>query len=506
MATPIQQFYAGQSVFITGGTGFLGKILIEKLLRSCPDISSIYLLVRFKKGQNVMQRMNSLFEDPVFQRLKTEAPKFRDKVVAVAGDFALPALGLSPVDQDLLVRNITIVFNIAATVRFNEKIKEAVTVNIKGPREVLILCRSMTNLRAVIHVSTAYSNCIRPDIEEKFYPSPISADGIMKLVDSVDESKLEDMTPSLLGNYPNSYTFTKQIAEQLVQLCGRDLPIGIYRPAVVVSSYKEPIEGWTDNVYGATGVIVGSASGLLRTLHYDINSTAELVPVDYTVNGLIATAWDVANNKNKAVDPPIYNYHSAWNNKLTWGDYHATALKYLKQMPSVKSHWCYSTTVASTPVIFYIYSMILHILPALLVDIGLSIIGRKTRAMKMYRNIHTFLDAINYFDTRTWKFSNENTRGLWENLTPEDKQLFPFSMMDFDWNDYLYKCSAGLRRYWFKDDPSTIPVAKKRMARILILHNVIKYSFLGLVCWILYRFFALVYGWGSTTISAFATT
>lgn len=63
--TAIQEFYAGQSIFITGGTGFLGKLLIEKLLRSCPNIASIYLLVREKKGKNVHQRAEEIFDDPV---------------------------------------------------------------------------------------------------------------------------------------------------------------------------------------------------------------------------------------------------------------------------------------------------------------------------------------------------------------------------------------------------------------------------------------------------------
>ena len=63
--TPIQEFYNGQSIFITGGTGFMGKLLIEKLLRSCPGIAFIYILVRPKKGKDVYQRTEELFDDPV---------------------------------------------------------------------------------------------------------------------------------------------------------------------------------------------------------------------------------------------------------------------------------------------------------------------------------------------------------------------------------------------------------------------------------------------------------
>lgn len=56
----IQEFYKGKSVFITGCTGFLGKVLLEKLLRSCPDVESIYVLVRSKKGKDMYTRIEEI--------------------------------------------------------------------------------------------------------------------------------------------------------------------------------------------------------------------------------------------------------------------------------------------------------------------------------------------------------------------------------------------------------------------------------------------------------------
>lgn len=61
----VSGFYVGKTVFITGGTGFMGKVLLEKLLRSCPGVVRIYLLIRPKKGQDAHERLKLLLCSPV---------------------------------------------------------------------------------------------------------------------------------------------------------------------------------------------------------------------------------------------------------------------------------------------------------------------------------------------------------------------------------------------------------------------------------------------------------
>lgn len=61
----IVDFYSHQDVFITGATGFMGKCLLEKLLRSVPDLGHVYVLTRAKKGKSPGQRTKELLEGPV---------------------------------------------------------------------------------------------------------------------------------------------------------------------------------------------------------------------------------------------------------------------------------------------------------------------------------------------------------------------------------------------------------------------------------------------------------
>lgn len=52
----IPEWFAGKRVLVTGATGFMGKVLVEKLLRDCPQLDRMYLLVRRKKGAEPAQR------------------------------------------------------------------------------------------------------------------------------------------------------------------------------------------------------------------------------------------------------------------------------------------------------------------------------------------------------------------------------------------------------------------------------------------------------------------
>lgn len=66
MASKVVEFYRGKTIFITGGTGFLGIALIEKILRTCPDVSVFDIPPRFLNFKQISKKksgQNSLSSD-----------------------------------------------------------------------------------------------------------------------------------------------------------------------------------------------------------------------------------------------------------------------------------------------------------------------------------------------------------------------------------------------------------------------------------------------------------
>lgn len=142
----INEYLKNKCVFITGATGFLGKSLIEKLLRSCYELDRIYLLVRPKKGKGTEERLDDLTDCKLFEKVKKLRPDYKSKMVAIAGDLEQDELGISQADKEVLCKNVNIVFHSAATVRFDEPMKMAVNMNIVGVKKIIALSKEMKHL------------------------------------------------------------------------------------------------------------------------------------------------------------------------------------------------------------------------------------------------------------------------------------------------------------------------------------------------------------------------
>ncbi|XP_075227902.1 fatty acyl-CoA reductase wat-like [Lycorma delicatula] len=384
-------------------------------------------------------------------------------------------LGLSNTDQQELQENVTIIIHSAATVRFNEKLKRAVAINVIATRDLLLLSNQMKKLKAFVHISTAFSNCHLSKIEEKVYESIID-DKLITLTECLDDQQLDQLTPKLLENCPNTYIYTKRVAESLFNKYGKGLPIVIIRPSIITASNKEPVPGWIDNVYGPTGVFVGNATGVLRVAECDPHAIADIIPVDMVANIVIASAWnlDCRRKKDSIEYPLIYNIVSNAQNPVTWLNITAYSISII--------------ILETDKIKLSIFKFFLHYLPALLIDTIASILGKEKRLLKLSEKVDKFLQSISYFCIRQWDLSNKNTQDLWKSLDLKDKEIFPFNVEDINWEEYLCDYMRGIRQYMLKDDLSTIPAAKKRPKWLYLTQYMLLIIFIifvfGYITWI----------------------
>lgn len=227
----------------------MGKVLIEKLLRSCPDLNRIFVLMRGKKGKSPEERLEEMGKSPLYDRLHQEYPNHFSKLCAINGDSSLIGLGIS--EEDLKkTENVSVIFHSAASVRFDDSLKYAVLLNTRGTVEVLKFAEKLKGLRVVLHVSTTYCNPDKRVVDEMIYPANADWRTAIQIAETLDEDALNAMTQKFTNDEPNTYTFTKGLAEQAVKDFSDRLPIVIFRPSIVISSLDEPMPGWIDNFNG----------------------------------------------------------------------------------------------------------------------------------------------------------------------------------------------------------------------------------------------------------------
>ncbi|KAJ8707617.1 hypothetical protein PYW07_011294 [Mythimna separata] len=193
----LPRFYAGRSVLITGGSGFLGKVLIERLLATCPDVHAVLLLMRDKRGHEPLKRLAELKQSQCFDNIRATCPGQLDKLRVVSGDVAKPRLGLDDAALTQL-QEVSVVFHNAATIKFWESLETALHQNVTSVVALMDLCDQLPKLEALIHVSTAYSNAEHQRIEERVYDAPVTLDSLRAMVDALPPALLNDLTASRL--------------------------------------------------------------------------------------------------------------------------------------------------------------------------------------------------------------------------------------------------------------------------------------------------------------------
>ncbi|ESL07842.1 hypothetical protein TRSC58_04465 [Trypanosoma rangeli SC58] len=303
MSLDIYKGFSRKSFFMTGGSGFMGKVLLFKLLKEFPDVEAIYVLMRGKSSRKLKRYigpqerlktevLGSPCFDPLRESMGADAFKaLSSRVIGVEGNINEDRLGLSDKDCQMILKSVHYIVHMAATVNFDERLNVAVDTNTLGALRTLAIAKECRRLEAMVHVSTCYVNYNHRGgtVEECLYPLPFDPEAMCKYLLCLNEQEVDEVSARLLKKYdfPNTYTFTKSMGEQLVYARRGNCPVSIVRPSIVGCSYKEPFPGWVDALTAAGGLILTVGLGVVHDVSACADAISDIVPVDFVANTII---------------------------------------------------------------------------------------------------------------------------------------------------------------------------------------------------------------------------
>jgi fatty acyl-CoA reductase len=383
----LAEAYRGKAILLTGGTGFLGTALVEKILRSLPEVDRLYLLIRATREKSARSRFErDVLGSAAFSRLREERGDAFDDYVAqkvrvLEGDVHAPSLGLTEEDLSELSREVDVVIHSAASVVFDAPLDAAMDSNVSGTLELLRLARDWEKSPLFVHVSTAYVSGTREGLVREEPPGDSSPNGtpldpreeISSLEAVVREEELASRERSLLNRFQTEatrelgmvgeegevaeradqlrrawmrerlvergterarelgwhdvYTFTKSLAERMILRERGELPLVILRPAIIESSFAEPRPGWIQGSRMVDPIIMAFAKGILREFPINPESLVEIVPVDHVVNATLAAA------ARRPDEPEVFQVASGERNPLRFRELYDQVREFFLRNP-----------------------------------------------------------------------------------------------------------------------------------------------------------------------------
>lgn len=249
----------------------------------------------------------------------------KSKVVPVIGELSENDFGLDDDELEKLTSEVNIVFHSAATIKFNTYLPSAIKINLVGTKVVIDFVKKLRRLVSFVHISTAFCNSCYENqaIDEKVYAANSDPYEMLKIIENKDVKLPQTGTEELqkiLGYHPNTYTFTKQLAENLILAELRNYPVGIVRPSVVYGTHRQPFPGYVGSANsGHIGFVAGFSKGLFRTMCGNKTSIMDLVPLDFVTNSTVVLSWYAATHKIE--EPEVIHCTSGDLQPLSFGEY-----------------------------------------------------------------------------------------------------------------------------------------------------------------------------------------
>jgi nucleoside-diphosphate-sugar epimerase len=372
----MRDFYRAKNLLVTGATGFIGTVLVDAALRKLPDIGRIYCIYRNKPGPR------------------------HPKVVWIKGDISLPAWGLDGEALAMLARDVHVVFHLAAYTRWDVGLQEQIRVNTFPVLEGAQLASQFHHLKAYVVTSSYWAACHLPSaqIAEAVYQD-YSAEHELSTISAGDAARLCE--------WPNAYSYAKNLAERLLHERHPDMPIVLARVTSACGAWDFPSRGFC-RFNNALPAFLRAITCGVRYFPDSMRTTInDSIPVDLCVNQLLANAVDRAEEHFSVI-----HCASAFRNLPPMG------------------------------VLAELAGDIVYFPDCATLDAALAELENK-RLAKLNKAI---LDAYAFAFGKTTVFLDHHARRPLKWMNEQERAHFPIDVDRVDWSELIKATVAALRR------------------------------------------------------------
>lgn len=465
--------------------------------------------------------------DPLRGTLGSQFEVFMaEKVVPIDGDVVEPLCGVSPEMRAELLGSVDAVVNVAGVVDFEPPLDEALEVNAFGVQNLVQLARELGNV-PLLHTSTCYVAGSRTGFVEECSPldHPFPRAGeldrahwdpdreIAECLNVIEQARhrandafrqsrfLDEAKKNLLARgeptrgaaldlevshvkrkfiearlsemgleraafwgFPNTYTYTKAIGEQIAAASG--LPFTIVRPSVVESTIRYPFPGWNEGINTSAPLIYILRQGGLQIPGSD--NYLDVIPCDMVASGLTLALGELLEGRAQSV----YQLGSTDTNPCT--------MRRFFELTGLYKRRYYQRTGKGGPLGSFLQShfegamlskgQFESIGPGFVAESARSLSGLLAKASRgpaapllkpisdavggfaeQQRRVGNILGVFVPFTAQyQYVFRSDNVRAALARVTPEDRGRIDFSPESIDWRQWFMEVHVpGLEKWVF---------------------------------------------------------
>ncbi len=437
---------SGHHVLITGVTGFVGKVVLEEILRRSEefDLEKVYVLIRpGKKGHSPQERFHhEVATSPCFSKLPAG---WEDRVAVVGGELSETACGLNAADRETLGGQLTHIINCAASVEFDLPLPVAAKANIASSLHVLELAKSCRRLKRFVNVSTAYVTPHR-GTEVPVAEAPVALPRpAREIYQSILDGKFDARKLLKETGHPNTYTLTKCLSEHLLLENRGEVPLSIVRPSIVSACWKHPFPGWIDSRAAFAGFVALIGAGYLRAVVVDEATLLDIVPCDVVADRILRSTFELS---EVAPQEPTIHYAVA-------GKRHSCSVRenidviegYFRRYPLDRyPHLRYT---GPDNLAFRLRHWQWHLGPGKALAAWFKLFGNEKKRKQIERltgQLHYLNTGFPYFTHCTFDF----------------RPSMPIDDANFEKKAYIETVCGGVYRFLMKKDEREVPFAGRR--------------------------------------------